>query len=199
MDQVPYPGPGVLFHVRMVILFTILATVDVVALGVAMNTILTEGVGGTVLFANEVSLLCIQSPPVVDQPLVRNPAGQRLEFYRQVLHQHHRVPPRACEWWRHGTSMGKQINVPILYRTLHWYVCTVPDLEISCLPPHRFHEAHNLPSVLLADNCEARPSSEHDSRRVHHRSLVRHTISRTHSIPLRYTGYGSSLSQCHGG
>ena len=56
MDQIPYPGPGVLFHVRMVVLFIILATVDVVALSVAMNTIFMEGVGGTVLFANEVNL-----------------------------------------------------------------------------------------------------------------------------------------------
>ena len=55
MDQIPYPGPGPLFHVRMVTLFTILITVDVVALVVAMNTIFAEGVGGTVLFANEVS------------------------------------------------------------------------------------------------------------------------------------------------
>jgi len=39
----------------MVVLFTILSAVDVVALGVAMNTIIAEGVGGTVLFANEVS------------------------------------------------------------------------------------------------------------------------------------------------
>ena len=75
MDQIPYPGPGVLFHVRMVILFTILATVDVVALGVAMNTIFTEGVGGTVLFANEVSTWPTQPPPVVDPSSVRNSVG----------------------------------------------------------------------------------------------------------------------------
>lgn len=119
MDQVPYPGPGVLFHVRMVILSTILATVDVVALGVAMNTIFTEGVGGTVLFANEVCPQRIQSFPVVDQPLVRNSVGQRLEFYLQVLHQYHRIPSRAGEWWGDRTSMGKQVDVSILYRTLH--------------------------------------------------------------------------------
>ena len=89
MDQVPYPGPGVLFHVRMVVLFVILATVDVVALGVALNTIFTEGVGGTVLFANEVSPWYTLPPPVVNQPLVCDLARQRLEFYRQVLHQYH--------------------------------------------------------------------------------------------------------------
>lgn len=119
MDQIPYPGPGVLFHVRMVVLSIILATVDVVALGVAMNTILTEGVGGTVLFANEVRPRRIQSFPVVDQPSVRNSVGQRLEFYLQVLHQHHRIPPRAGEWWGDRTSVGKQVDVSILYRTLH--------------------------------------------------------------------------------
>ena len=107
MDQIPYPGPGVLFHVRMVILFIILAAVDVVALGVAMNTIFTEGVGGTVLFANEVSTWPIRLPRGVDTPSVRNFVGQRLELHRQVLHQHHRIPPRACEWRRNRTSMGK--------------------------------------------------------------------------------------------
>ena len=107
MDQVPYPGPGVLFHVRMVVLFTILATVDVVALGVAMNTIFTEGVGGTVLFANEVCPRPILSSPVVDQSLVRNSIGQRLEFYLQVLHQYHRIPSRASERWGDRASMGK--------------------------------------------------------------------------------------------
>lgn len=75
MDQVPYPGPDTLFHVRMVVLFIILATVDAVSLGVAMNTIFTEGVGGTVLFANEVYSRRIQSPPVIDQPLVRDSVG----------------------------------------------------------------------------------------------------------------------------
>ena len=107
MDQIPYPGPGVLFHVRMVILFIILAAVDVVALGVAMNTIFTEGVGGTVLFANEVSTWPIRLPRGVETPSVRNFVGQRLELHRQVLHQHHRIPPRACEWRRNRTSMGK--------------------------------------------------------------------------------------------
>ena len=86
MDQVPYPGPGVLFHVRMVVLFSILATVDVVSLGVAMNTIFTEGVGGTVLFANEVSSGSTLVPPVVDQSSVRNSVGQRFKLYCQVLH-----------------------------------------------------------------------------------------------------------------
>lgn len=75
MDQVPYPGPGTLFHVRVVVLFVILATVDVVSLGLAMNTIFTEGVGGTVLFANEVCSQRIRSPPVIDQALVRDPIG----------------------------------------------------------------------------------------------------------------------------
>ena len=86
MDQVPYPGPGVLFHVRMIVLFIILATVDVFALVVAMNTIFAEGVGGTVLFANEVCPRFTQLHPVANHPSVRDLASQRLKFHCQVLH-----------------------------------------------------------------------------------------------------------------
>lgn len=60
-----------------------------------------------------------------------------------------------------------------------------PNLGMS-LMRRRFHEAHNLPSVLLADNREARPSLEHDSGRIRHRSLVRYSIPRTHTISFRY-------------
>jgi hypothetical protein len=59
----------------MLVLFIILATVDVVALSVAMNTIFTEGVGGTVLFANEASPQRIQPLPVANPPSVRNSVG----------------------------------------------------------------------------------------------------------------------------
>jgi hypothetical protein len=95
MDQVPYPGPDALFHVRMVVLFIVLATVDVVALGVAMNTIFTEGVGGTVLFANEVSPERTPPSPTANKASVRDFVGQRLELHHQVLPQHYRVPPRT--------------------------------------------------------------------------------------------------------
>jgi E3 ubiquitin-protein ligase synoviolin len=54
MDQVPYPGPSVLFHVRMTTLFAILWMVDLVSFALAMDTTLNVGVGGMVLFANEV-------------------------------------------------------------------------------------------------------------------------------------------------
>lgn len=119
MDQVPYPGPDVLFHVRMVVLFLVLVTVDVLALGVAMNTIFAEGVGGTVLFANEVSPWRTPSSSTADKASVRNFTGKRLELHYQVLPQRYRVPPRTCAWRRDCTSLGKQVHVPILYRTLH--------------------------------------------------------------------------------
>ncbi len=55
MDQVPYPGPPLLFHVRINSLFLILWLVDFVMLAMAIDSTLTNGVGGMVLFANEVS------------------------------------------------------------------------------------------------------------------------------------------------
>lgn len=58
MDQIPYPGPSTWYHVRMQTLFVILWMVDFVAFCVAIESTLSEGVGGMVLFANEVSLSC---------------------------------------------------------------------------------------------------------------------------------------------
>ena len=55
MDQVPFPGPSTLFHIRMNSLFLILALVDFVMLGFAIESTLNTGVSGMVIFANEVS------------------------------------------------------------------------------------------------------------------------------------------------
>ena len=199
MDQIPYPGPGVLFHVRMVILFIILAAVDVVALGVAMNTIFTEGVGGTVLFANEVSTWPIRLPGVLTHP-------QYAILLASALNSIAKYCINIIEF-RHARANGGETAPPWENKSMYLFyieLCTGVG-ELCCswswdimLTRHRLHEAHNLPSVLLADNREARPPFEHDSGCIHHRSLIRHPIPRTHSIPLRYAGYGSSLSQRHG-
>ncbi|KAI0344612.1 hypothetical protein BDW22DRAFT_1391432 [Trametopsis cervina] len=57
MDQVPYPGPPTLFHIRLHSLFLILWLVDIVMLFVAIDSTLSSGVGGAVLFANEYAIL----------------------------------------------------------------------------------------------------------------------------------------------
>lgn len=54
MDQVPYPGPPALFHLRLNALFLILWLIDIIMLLFAIESTLTTGVGGAVLFANEV-------------------------------------------------------------------------------------------------------------------------------------------------
>lgn len=54
MDQRPYPGPPLLFHFRMTILFTILWLTDCVMFLFAVEHTLSAGVGGMVLFASEV-------------------------------------------------------------------------------------------------------------------------------------------------
>ena len=55
MDQIPFPGPPALFHVRLNALFAILWLVDIVMLVFAVDSTMSSGVGGAVLFANEVS------------------------------------------------------------------------------------------------------------------------------------------------
>ena len=54
MDQRPYPGPPLLFHLRMVVLFSILYVIDLVMFFFTVEHTLSVGVGGMVLFASEV-------------------------------------------------------------------------------------------------------------------------------------------------
>lgn len=62
MDQTTYPGPPTLFHIRMNLLFGLLWSVDVVVFAFAVESTLSNGVGGMVLFASEVNKLlgCIR-------------------------------------------------------------------------------------------------------------------------------------------
>ncbi|KAF8332050.1 uncharacterized protein EI90DRAFT_3123127 [Cantharellus anzutake] len=64
MDQQPYPGPPMLFHLRTNVMFFILWTVDILMLQFAIETVLTHGVGGIVLFGSEYAILlasCLNS------------------------------------------------------------------------------------------------------------------------------------------
>jgi len=55
MNQMPYPGPTTLFHVRISGLFFLLWVTNIVMLAFAAESILTNGVGVIILFASEVS------------------------------------------------------------------------------------------------------------------------------------------------
>ncbi|KAL1753710.1 hypothetical protein FB107DRAFT_292206 [Schizophyllum commune] len=57
MDQRPYPGPPLLFHIRMSLLFLILWVTDVVMLMIAVESNLANGVSCMVLFACEYGVL----------------------------------------------------------------------------------------------------------------------------------------------
>ncbi|KAH8119360.1 hypothetical protein DFH11DRAFT_1849016 [Phellopilus nigrolimitatus] len=57
MDQRPYPGPPMLFHVRIHLLVALLWATDLVAFLFTIENMLTNGVGGTVLFASEYAIL----------------------------------------------------------------------------------------------------------------------------------------------
>ncbi|KAI1784254.1 hypothetical protein LXA43DRAFT_227670 [Ganoderma leucocontextum] len=57
MDQTNYPGPPTLFHVRVNALFFVLWAIDTVMFAFAVESTLTHGVGGMVLFASEYAIL----------------------------------------------------------------------------------------------------------------------------------------------
>jgi E3 ubiquitin-protein ligase synoviolin len=57
MDQRPYPGPPTLFHVRMTSLFVVLWCTDLLLFAFAVESTLKHGIGGMMMFANEVRVL----------------------------------------------------------------------------------------------------------------------------------------------
>lgn len=57
MNQMPYPGPTTLFHIRISGLFFMLWLTNVVMLAFAAESILSNGVGVIILFASEYSIL----------------------------------------------------------------------------------------------------------------------------------------------
>ncbi|KZP34269.1 hypothetical protein FIBSPDRAFT_923812 [Athelia psychrophila] len=57
MDQRPYPGPPTLFHVRMNSLLLLLWTIDLVMFAFAVESTVSNGVSGMVLFASEYAIL----------------------------------------------------------------------------------------------------------------------------------------------
>ncbi|KAI0768646.1 hypothetical protein BD413DRAFT_715661, partial [Trametes elegans] len=57
IDQTPYPGPPTLFHIRINALFALLSLIDTTMFAFAVESTLTNGVGGMVLFASEYSIL----------------------------------------------------------------------------------------------------------------------------------------------
>ena len=84
MDQQPYPGPPLLFHFRMVVLFLILWLTDLVTFTLTIEHTLSVGVGGMVLFASEVLLNVVRCAPKTNMIIVRHPTRQYHEYHFQV-------------------------------------------------------------------------------------------------------------------
>lgn len=57
MDQVPPPGPPVLFHVRVASILGLLAAADIILVSYSLDSILYEGVSAMVLFSSEFMIL----------------------------------------------------------------------------------------------------------------------------------------------
>lgn len=56
IDQIPPPGPPILFHVRVVSITSLLCLTDLLLVAYSLDSILDVGVSGMVLFAAEVSV-----------------------------------------------------------------------------------------------------------------------------------------------
>lgn len=57
MDQIPPPGPPTLFHIRVGSIITILSSLDLLLVLYSLDSILSNGVSGKVLFTSEFMIL----------------------------------------------------------------------------------------------------------------------------------------------
>ncbi|KAF8135634.1 hypothetical protein EV363DRAFT_1551350 [Boletus edulis] len=70
MDQRPYPGPPILFHIRMTTLFAILWFIDLFMFVFAVDSTTKNGVGGMMIFANEYAILMASAMNVIAKYLI---------------------------------------------------------------------------------------------------------------------------------
>lgn len=105
MDQVTYPGPPLLFHIRINSLFLTMTIIDASMFLFAVESTLANGVGGMVLFATEVCSSCQICTPA-QRITVCDLDGQRTECYGEVHTQQFRLPQSKSPGWRECTSMG---------------------------------------------------------------------------------------------
>ncbi|KAI0305634.1 hypothetical protein B0F90DRAFT_1808856 [Multifurca ochricompacta] len=88
MNQMPYPGPPTLFHIRITGLFFLLWITNIVMLAFAAESIFTNGVGVIILFASEYSILMAS--------LVNSKAKyilSAIEFHRAASRGGENAPP----------------------------------------------------------------------------------------------------------
>jgi hypothetical protein len=83
MNQMPYPGPATVFHVRISGLFFLLWVTNIVMLAFAAESVITNGVGVIILFASEVSGIKPVITPNLRYPVL-DPLGQSDQFKSQI-------------------------------------------------------------------------------------------------------------------
>ena len=100
MDQIPYPGPPLSFHLRVNTLFTLLWVSDCLALLLLTENMLAYGLDGKILFASEVGNVRHPLTHLKLKTLAacRTPS-KLIQFIRKVFHMPYRYSPGISAWW----------------------------------------------------------------------------------------------------
>ena len=182
MDQQPYPGPPMLFHLRSNVMFFILWTIDMLMLEFAIESVLAHGVGGIVLFGSEYAILlasCLNS----------------ILKYFVMVYDLRRARTRGGEdapvWQNKGMYVfyielitGKTPCRSILHHLTNIHHQRLPQTrDIS----HILYNRHDL----------LRSSAQYHPRRLHDRRLVLHSFPRPHALPCRNKRHGNQISKRH--
>jgi len=198
MDQRPYPGPPPLFHIRMSSLFVLLWTADCLMFLIATEHTLTNGVGGMVLFASEVSKSTVSQvrPPLTyifsQYAILMASALNTIAKYVLSLYELRRAGRRGGE------------NAPPWENKSMWFFY----IELATGKTHRHRiiravehkfcrllKINHLPCLLRGDHNVLWFAAQHYSRCLHHRPVIHYPSSCLASISNSHPEYGPEVSK----
>lgn len=201
MDQITYPGPPLLFHVRMNTLFVLLWVVDLVMFAFAVESTLNHGVNGMVLFASEV---CAQHFLTVSQ--FTFPRTQYAILMASALNSMARYILSVIDY-RRARARGGENAPPMENKSMYifyielftgLYRCVSIAKSSGLMFSRRLLEADHLPHFLHVDHDLLRAPTEHHPRRLSYRPFLHHSRASSRALPQRHPGYGSSVPRRNG-
>lgn len=201
MDQITYPGPPLLFHVRMNTLFVLLWVVDLVMFAFAVESTLNHGVNGMVLFASEVYAHYFLT---VSRLTFRR--TQYAILMASALNSMARYILSVIDY-RRARARGGENAPPMENKSMYVFYIELFTGQYRCVSIakspglmffRRLPEADHLPDVLHVDHDLLRAPTEHHPRCLSYRPFLHHSRASPRAIPQRHPGYGSSVPRCNG-
>lgn len=194
MDQQPYPGPSLLFHVRTNVMLGILFTIDVLMLDFAIESVRAHGVGGIILFGSEYAILLASllnsalkySIMLYDLRRARSRGGEDAPVWenKSMYMFYIELVTGKCSMTCVRLNACNVENHP----TNPWALDLLIRLPQADYISYVFHYRHDI----------LRTPAQHYSGCVHDWCFLLHAFPRFTPLPRCYQGHGNQVSRRNG-